>query len=43
MDTTILVSIVAAALLLIIGILLFNTMVGRKNRVQFAFAGLMPN
>lgn len=40
MDPTILVSIVAAALLLIIGILLFNTMVGRKNRVQFAFAGI---
>jgi len=30
----------AALLALIIVILLFNTMVGRKNRVQFAFAGI---
>jgi len=30
----------AAALAAIIVILLFNTMVGRRNRVQFAFAGI---
>lgn len=30
----------ATALVLLLTIILFNTMVGRKNRVQFAFAGI---
>ncbi len=40
MHTITLITGVCFGMVLIIGILLFNTMVGRKNRVQFAFAGI---
>ena len=40
MDTITLLTVVCAALLLLVGMVLFNTMVGRKNRVQFAFSGI---
>lgn len=40
METSTIMMIVAAVLAVVVFILLFNTMVGRKNRVQFAFAGM---
>lgn len=40
MTTSTIIMITAAALVVITVIILFNTMVGRKNRVQFAFAGI---
>lgn len=40
MDTITLMTVVCAGLLLLVGIVLFNTLVGRKNRVQFAFSGI---
>lgn len=40
MDTITLLTVVCAGLLLLVGIVLFNILVGRKNRVQFAFSGI---
>ena len=40
MDTITLLTVVSAGLVLLVGMVLFNTMVGRKNRVQFAFSGI---
>lgn len=40
MTTTSLIMTIVAALGVFIAVVLFNTMVGRKNRVQFAFAGI---
>lgn len=40
MDTIALMTVVCIGLVLLVGIVLFNTMVGRKNRVQFAFSGI---
>ncbi len=40
MNTITLLTIVCVGLVLLAGIVLFNTMVGRKNRVQFAFSGI---
>jgi len=40
MTTSTIIMIAAAVLAVIVVVLLFNTMVGRKNRVQFAFAGI---
>lgn len=40
MDTITLLTVVCAGLLLLVGMVLFNTLVGRKNRVQFAFSGI---
>jgi len=40
MTTSTIILVGAAILALIIVTILFNTMVGRKNRVQFAFAGM---
>jgi len=40
MNSSAIIMLVAAALAVIIVVVLFNTMVGRRNRVQFAFAGI---
>lgn len=40
MEPTTLVLSIVAVILLFTAILLFNTLVGRKNRVQFAFSGI---
>lgn len=40
MTTSAIIMFSAAALAVIVVVLLFNTMVGRRNRVQFAFAGI---
>lgn len=40
MDLSSIISLAIVCVLVITTIILFNTMVGRKNRVQFAFAGM---
>lgn len=40
MNTIPLLAVVCVGLMLLVGIVLFNTMLGRKNRVQFAFASI---
>ena len=40
MNTITLLTFVCVGLVLLVGMVLFNIMVGRKNRVQFAFSGI---